>query len=66
MRDTVGMLNDIEKVMVNNFVVEFRRVNADSEVIFVSAKREKDYLKVTITRNGTEDWYHVISNGTWY
>ena len=60
------MLTFEEKTIVNNFMVAIKRANMDTEISFVKAKREKDYLKVTISRNGIEDWYHVLKNGTWY
>jgi hypothetical protein len=60
------MLTFDEKTIVNNFMVAIKRANMDTEISFVKAKREKDYLKVTISRNGIEDWYHVLKNGTWY
>ena len=67
MSDKVAMLTFDEKTAVNNFMVNFMRANIDSEVKFVKARREKGYLKVTISRNGIEDWYHVKDNGfTWY
>lgn len=67
MSDKVAMLTFDEKTAVNNFMVNFMRANIDSEVKFVKARREKDYIRVTVTRNGTEDWYHVLDNGkTWY
>lgn len=66
MSDKVAMLTDNEKTIVNNFMVQFQRANIDSEVKFVKARREKDYIRVTVTQNGKEDWYHVTGNGTWY
>jgi hypothetical protein len=60
------MLTFDEKTIVNNFMVAIKRANMDTDISFVKAKREKDYLKVTISRNGIEDWYHVLKNGTWY
>lgn len=60
------MLTFEEKTLVNNFMVAIKRANMDTEISFVKAKREKDYLRVTISRNGIEDWYHVLKNGTWY
>lgn len=66
MSGKVAMLTENEKIIVNNFVVQFMRANIDSVVKFVKAKREKGYLRVTVTQNGKEDWYHVTGNGTWY
>ena len=66
MSDKVAMLTDNEKTIVNNFMVAFMRANFDSDVKFVKARREKDYIRVTVTQNGKEDWYHVLGNGNWY
>lgn len=60
------MLTENEKILVNNFMLEFQRANLESEVKFVKARREKDYLKVTITQNGNENWYHVLGKNNWY
>jgi len=66
MGDKLAMLTDTEKTIVNNFMINFQRANIDSDVKFVKARREKDYIRVTVTQNGREDWYHVLANGTWY
>lgn len=67
MADKLSMLTNDEKTVVNNFMINFMRANIDSEVKFVKAKREKDYIRVTVTQNGREDWYHVTENGRiWY
>jgi hypothetical protein len=66
MGDKLAMLTDTEKTIVNNFMINFQRANIDSDVKFVKARREKDYIRVTVTQNGREDWYHVLGNGTWY
>ena len=60
------MLTFEEKTIVNNFMVAIKRANMDTDISFVKAKREKDYIRVTVTQNGKEDWYHVTGNGTWY
>ena len=60
-------LTDNEQQAYDNFRGLFSKANPDTEIKFVSAKREKDYLRVTVLRNGAEDWYHVIDGGrTWY
>lgn len=67
MFDKVAMLTDDEKTIVNNFMIKFMRANIDSEVKFVKARREKDYIRVTVNQNGKQDWYHVVDGGnTWY
>ena len=66
MSDKVTLLTNDEKTIVNNFMVAFTRANIDSEIRFVKARREKSYIRVTVTQNGREDWYHVTGNGTWY
>jgi len=66
MRDTVTFLTNDEKVVVNNFMVKFIRANIDSDVIFVKARREKDYIRVDVLINGRAEWFHVINADTWY
>ena len=67
MSHTVSMLTNDEKTAVNNFMVNFMRANIDSEVKFVKAKRDNGFIRVTVTQNGNQDWYHVTQNGNhWY
>lgn len=67
MSERIVVLTTEQKTTVNNFMQLFSRANIDSEVRFVSARPAKGYLKVTVNRNGTDDWYHVTNNGaTWY
>lgn len=67
MSHTVAILTSDEKTVVNNFMVNFMRANIDSEVKFVKARREKEYIRVTVSQNGKQDWYHVTDGGnTWY
>jgi len=67
MCEVMKKLTDIDKKIFENFQSIFSKANPDSVIKFISAKREKNYLRVTLTRNGTEDWYHVVDGGrTWY
>ena len=67
MSERIVVLTSEQKTTVNNFMVNFKRANIDSEVSFVEARPANGYLKVTVNQNGRVDWYHVQNNGaTWY
>jgi len=67
MSDKVAMLTFDEKTTVNNFMVNIKRANMDTEISFLKARRDKGFIRVTVSRNGAKEWYHVLDNGhTWY
>lgn len=59
-------LSESDKALFNSFCENYRRANgSDVEIQFTTARRESNYLRVDLTKNGRKTWQQVLSSTTW-
>lgn len=59
-------LTDPDKKIFDSFCNHYRQANSsDIEIEFLSVKREENYLRVDLLKNGRRTWQQVFSGTTW-
>lgn len=66
------MINGFDKLiesdqkLFNSFCDNYRAANSfDIEIVFISVKRETNYLRVDLTKNGRKTYQEVFDSTTW-
>ena len=59
-------LSASDKALFNSFCEAYRRANgSDVDIQFTTVRRESNYLRVDLTKNGRKTWQQVLSSTTW-
>ena len=59
-------LSDSDKALFNAFSEVYRRANgSDVDIQFTAVRRESNYLRVDMIKNGRKTWQQVLSSTTW-
>lgn len=59
-------LSESDKQLFTVFCENYKAANSsDVEIEFITVKREKDYLRVDLLRNGRKTWQQVFSPTSW-
>lgn len=59
-------LSESDKVLFDGFCENYRRANSSEiEIQFTAVRREKDYMRVDLTKNGRKTWQQVFTLTSW-
>ena len=65
MVDGLEKLNEMDQKLFDLFRTNYRAANPESEIEFLSAKRESGFLRVDMLKNGRKTYQEVFSSTTW-
>ena len=60
-----SLLSDSDKKLFDSFCNNYCRTNGSVEIAFLSVRREKNYLRVDLLRNGRKTWQQVFNSTNW-